>query len=43
MLKLECKRPAFPAFHLPAPNEIVCPLTGKLRGADGERYGALWS
>jgi hypothetical protein len=23
--------------------EIVCPLTGKLRGSHVERYGALWS
>ena len=42
-LLIQRKRPIFPAFHLAVPGEIVCPLTGKLRGADGERYGALWS
>jgi hypothetical protein len=39
----ERKRPVLPAFHSVETNEIVCPLTGELRGTHVERYGALWS
>jgi len=38
-----CKRPALPAFHTPVTPEIVCPLTGKLRGTRDERYGTFRS
>jgi hypothetical protein len=37
------KRPTDRAFHVPLAHEIVCPLTGKLRGTHDERYGAFWS
>jgi hypothetical protein len=37
------KRPALPAFHTPLTHEIVCSLTGKLRGTHDERYGTFRS
>jgi hypothetical protein len=38
-----CKRPAIRAFRIGLAHEIVCPLTGELRGTDDERYGAFWA
>ena len=43
LLHFHGKRPADRAFHVPLAHEIVCPLTGKLRGKHDERYGAFWS
>jgi hypothetical protein len=42
-VSVDSKRPTDRAFHVSLAHEIVCPLTGKLRGTHDERYGAFWS
>jgi hypothetical protein len=36
------RKPASPAYRLIFAREIVCPLTGKLRGTYGDCDGAVW-